>query len=156
MISEHHAKIRRHDNKRSIYHPYQFGGKPAIRLNMVAVKRLLPEFDIDGFDLPDDQVELLQRRVSLYVDLGGRLDFCGGAEAKPEIFIPARVIPAKPRHIRRGKIIAATRKQIIPAKLEPAKPEIEPSIENLPSKEIVGRVVCGENAEPSHPTTETP
>ena len=125
----------------SIYHLKRFGKDLTIRFNLAAVRRLLPEYTIKDFNLTERQKAKMQRRVNLYVNLGGNCDIGTGMEAKPEQFIPSRVIKAQSERIVRGKVVKATKREIIPAKIEPAKPEIPPSLDHLPNHEILERAL---------------
>jgi hypothetical protein len=83
----------------------------------------------------------MQRRVDLYVGLGGKCDFQTGIDATEERIIPARVIPAKDAKMVRGKMVPASKREVIPARIEPAKPEILPSINHLPNDDILDRAL---------------
>ena len=125
----------------SIYHLKRFGKDLTIRFNLAAVRRLLPEYKIENFNLTARQRAKMQRRVNLYVGLGGNCDFGTGMEAKPETFIPSRVIKERPERVIRWKVVRATKREIIPAKIEPAKPDIPPSLDHLPNHEILERAL---------------
>lgn len=115
----------------SIYHIGQFGKSQTIRFNLAAVRRLLPEYKIKGFDLTSRQRAKMQRRVDLYVGLGGKIDLQTGIEATEERIIPARVIPAT----------RLTKREVIPARIEPGKPEVLPSINHLPDNNILQKAL---------------
>jgi len=115
----------------SIYHVGRFGKTQTIRFNLRAVRRLLPEYQIEGFGLTTRQREKMQRRVDIYVALGGKVDLQPGVEATPERIIPPRVIPAT----------RLTKREVIPARIEPAKPEVLPSIDHLPNHNLLDRVL---------------
>lgn len=115
----------------SIYHIGQFGKSQTIRFNLAAVRRLLPEYKIKGFDLTSRQRTKMQRRVDLYVGLGGKVDLQTGIEATEERIIPARVIPAT----------RLTKREVIPARIEPGKPEVLPSINHLPDNNILQKAL---------------
>jgi hypothetical protein len=125
----------------SIYHIDHLGGNPTIRFNLAAIRRLLPEYQIQNFDLTSRQRNKMQRRVDLYVGLGGKCDFQTGIDASEERVIPARIIPAKDAKMVRGKLVPASKREVIPARIEPAKPEILPSINHLPNDEILDRAL---------------
>lgn len=114
-----------------IYHIGQFGKSQTIRFNLAAVRRLLPEYQIKGFDLTTRQRTKMQRRVDLYVGLGGKVDLQTGIEATEERIIPARVIPAT----------KLTKREVIPARIEPGKPEVLPSINHLPDNNILQKAL---------------
>ena len=99
----------------SIYHKREFGDTPTIRFNLAAVKRLLPEYPIDDFELNDHERETMQRRVNLYIRLGGHCDFSGGVEATPERWVGRDYIPGQS--------------------------EVPPSLDHLPKWEILERAV---------------
>jgi hypothetical protein len=125
----------------SIYHIDHLGGNPTIRFNLAAIRRLLPEYQIQNFDLTSRQRKKMQRRVDLYVGLGGKCDFQTGIDATEERIIPARVIPAKDAKMVRGKLVPASKREVIPARIEPAKPEILPSIDHLPNQYILEKAL---------------
>jgi len=125
----------------SIYHRDRFGKAATIRFNLAAVRRLLPEYQITGFGLTTRQRTKMQRRVNLYVGLGGKCDFQTGIDASEERVIPARIIPAKDAKMVRGKMVPASKREVIPARIEPAKPEILPSINHLPNDDILDRAL---------------
>jgi len=125
----------------SIYHLEHLGGTRTIRFNLAAIRRLLPEYQIKDFNLTSRQRAKMQRRVALYVGLGGKCDFQTGIDATEERIIPARVIPAKDAKMVRGKLVPASKREAIPARIEPAKPEILPSINHLPSDDILDRAL---------------
>lgn len=128
-------------NETSIYHQKRFGKSLTIRFNLAAVRRLLPEYTIKDFNLTERQKAKMQRRVNLYVKLGGNCDLGTGMEAKPEQFIPSRVIKERPERVIRGKVVKATKREIIPARIEPSTPEIPPSLDHLPNHEILERAL---------------
>jgi hypothetical protein len=125
----------------SIYHLEHLGGTRTIRFNLAAIRRLLPEYQIDNFNLTSQQRNKMQRRVDLYVGLGGKCDFQTGIDASEERVIPARIIPAKDAKMVRGKLVPASKREVIPARIEPAKPEILPSINHLPNDDILDRAL---------------
>jgi len=125
----------------SIYHIDHLGGTQTIRFNLAAIRRLLPEYQIQNFNLTSRQRNKMQRRVDLYVGLGGKCDFQTGIDASEERIIPARVIPAKDAKMVRGKLVPASKREVIPARIEPAKPEILPSINHLPNDDILDRAL---------------
>ena len=77
----------------------------------------------------------------MYVGLGGKCDFQTGIDATEERIIPARVISAKDAKTVRGKVVPASKREVIPARIEPAKPEILPSINHLPNDDILDRAL---------------
>ena len=125
----------------SIYHLDRFGKAATIRFNLAAVRRLLPEYQITGFGLTTRQKTKMQRRVNLYTGLGGKVDLQTGIDATDERMIAARVIPARDAKMVRGKLVAAAKREIIPARIEPAKPEILPSIDHLPNQHILDKAL---------------
>ena len=125
----------------SIYHLDRFGKAATIRFNLAAVRRLLPEYQITGFGLTTRQKTKMQRRVNLYVGLGGKVDLQTGIEATEERIVAARVIPARDAKMVRGKLVAAAKREIIPARIESAKPEILPSIDHLPNQHILEKAL---------------
>ena len=125
----------------SIYHLDRFGKAATIRFNLAAVRRLLPEYQITGFGLTTRQKTKMQRRVNLYVGLGGKVDLQTGIDATEERIVAARVIPARDAKMVRGKLISAAKREIIPARIEPAKPEILPSIDHLPNQHILDKAL---------------
>jgi hypothetical protein len=125
----------------SIYHLDRFGKAATIRFNLAAVRRLLPEYQITGFGLNARQRTKMQRRVDLYVGLGGKVDLQTGIDATEERIVAARVIPARDAKMVRGKLVAAAKREIIPARIEPAKPEILPSIDHLPNAYILDKAL---------------
>lgn len=127
--------------KKSIYHLGKFGVRPAIRLNLRAIRELMPEHKITDFNLSENQRRELQRRLDLYVTFGGKCDFNAGTEDRPEKLIPERIMKARPERTVRGSLRRATREQVIPARIRPATVGIEPSIDHLPNKEALARVI---------------
>jgi hypothetical protein len=125
----------------SIYHLDRFGKAATIRFNLAAVRRLLPEYQITGFGLTTRQRTKMQRRVNLYVGLGGKVDLQTGIDATEERIVAARVIPARDAKMVRGKLVPASKREVIPARIEPAKPEILPSINHLPNDDILDRAL---------------
>lgn len=125
----------------SIYHLDRFGKAATIRFNLAAVRRLLPDYQITGFGLTTRQKTKMQRRVNLYIGLGGKVDLQTGIDATDERMIAARVIPARDAKMARGKLVAAAKREIIPARIEPAKPEILPSIDHLPNQHILDKAL---------------
>ena len=125
----------------SIYHLDRFGKAATIRFNLAAVRRLLPEYQITGFGLTTRQKTKMQRRVNLYVGLGGKVDLQTGIDATEERIVAARVIPARDAKIVRGKMVVAAKREIIPARIEPSKPEILPSIDHLPNQYILEKAL---------------
>ena len=125
----------------SIYHLDRFGKAATIRFNLAAVRRLLPEYQITGFGLTTRQRTKMQRRVNLYTGLGGKVDLQTGIDATEERIVAARVIPARDAKMVRGKLVAAAKREIIPARIEPAKPEILPSIDHLPNAHILDKAL---------------
>ena len=125
----------------SIYHLDRFGKAATIRFNLAAVRRLLPEYQITGFGLTTRQKTKMQRRVNLYTGLGGKVDLQTGIDATEERIIAARVIPARDAKMVRGKMVAAAKREVIPARIEPAKPEILPSIDHLPNQHILDKAL---------------
>lgn len=125
----------------SIYHQQQFGKDQTIRFNLAAVRRLLPEYKVKDFNLTSRQRSKMQRRVNLYVSLGGKCDLGTGAEERAERYIPSRVIKERTERIVRGKVVKASRREVIPAIIESAKPEIPPSLDHLPNNEILERAL---------------
>jgi hypothetical protein len=125
----------------SIYHLDRFGKAATIRFNLAAVRRLLPEYQITGFGLTTRQKTKMQRRVNLYTGLGGKVDLQTGIDATEERIVAARVIPARDAKMVRGKLVAAAKREVIPARIEPAKPEILPSINHLPNDDILDRAL---------------
>lgn len=125
----------------SIYHLDRFGKAATIRFNLAAVRRLLPDYEITGFGLTTRQKTKMQRRVNLYVGLGGKVDLQTGIDATEERMIAARVIPARDARMVRGKLVAAAKREVIPARIEPAKPEILPSIDHLPNQHILDKAL---------------
>lgn len=125
----------------SIYHLDRFGKAATIRFNLAAVRRLLPEYQITGFRLTTRQRTKMQRRVNLYTGLGGKVDLQTGIDATEERIIAARVIPARDAKMVRGKLVAAAKREVIPARIEPAKPEILPSIDHLPNQYILDKAL---------------
>ena len=83
----------------------------------------------------------MQRRVNLYTGLGGKVDLQTGIDATEERIVAARVIPARDAKMVRGKLVAAAKREIIPARIEPAKPEILPSIDHLPNQYILDKAL---------------
>lgn len=126
---------------KSIYHLQKLNGARVIRLNLRAVRDLLPEDSIENFDLSEAQRSKLQRRLDRYVKLGGKLDLQCGVPAQPERMSYPRVQKAKPERMVRGVLRKATPRIVIPAKLIPAQKEIEPSIDHLPTKEALAMAV---------------
>ena len=125
----------------SIYHLDRFGKAATIRFNLAAVRRLLPEYQITGFGLTTRQKTKMQRRVNLYTGLGGKVDLQTGIDATEERIVAARVIPARDAKMVRGKLVAAAKREVIPARIEPAKPEILPSIDHLPNQHILDKAL---------------
>ena len=125
----------------SIYHLDRFGKAATIRFNLAAVRRLLPEYQITGFGLTTRQKTKMQRRVNLYAGLGGKVDLQTGIDATEERIVAARVIPARDAKMVRGKLVAAAKREVIPARIEPAKPEILPSIDHLPNQHILEKAL---------------
>jgi hypothetical protein len=125
----------------SIYHLDRFGKAATIRFNLAAVRRLLPEYQITGFGLTTRQRTKMQRRVNLYTGLGGKVDLQTGIDATEERIVAARVIPARDAKMVRGKLVAAAKREVIPARIEPAKPEILPSIDHLPNAHILDKAL---------------
>jgi hypothetical protein len=126
---------------KSIYHLQKLNGARVIRLNLRAVRDLLPEDGIENFDLSEAQRSQLQRRLDLYVKFGGRLDLQCGTQDQPERMSYSRVQKARPERMVRGVLRKATPKQIIPGRLIPAQKGIEPSIDHLPTKEALAMAV---------------
>lgn len=130
---------------KSIYHAEIFGARRTIRLNLRAIREIMPDHEISGFDLTEGERKTLARRVELYQRMGGKLDLQCGVEACPEKFIPARTIKAgKGRKLANGGRTKPTPAQHIPAHIRPAKPAIEPSIDHLPNKTVLERVLAAE------------
>lgn len=125
----------------SIYHIDHLRGTRTIRFNLAAIRRLLPEYQIKDFNLTSRQRIKMQRRVDLYVGLGGKCDFQTGIDATEERIIAARIIPAKDAKMVRGNLVPASKREVIPARIEPAKPEILPSINHLPNDDILDRAL---------------
>lgn len=127
---------------KSIYHPAKPKEPLFIKLNLRAVRDLMPDHEIEDFELSQSQRVELQRRFSLYLSFGGKADFQSGTEDKPERFIPARVIKARPARIdAKGIKRRAEKEQRIPAKIMPAQFGIEPSIDHLPTKAVLEKVI---------------
>jgi hypothetical protein len=124
----------------SIYHPEHLGGMRTIRLNLRAVRTLLPEHEIEDFDLSQKLRDTLQRRLDKYVSLGGQIDTSAGMEAKPEHIRPARIRRARPARMVGGVMRPAESRRIIPAQLIPAKPGNPPSIDHLPSHQVLDQM----------------
>jgi hypothetical protein len=99
----------------SIYHIQRFGKDFTIRFNLAAVRRLLPEWDIKDFNLSSTQKRIMQKRVDLYAAVGGKIELSNGIEARPDKW-------------HAGKFY-------------PGAPAIEPSINHLPSTEILEQVI---------------
>ena len=125
----------------SIYHLDRFGKAATIRFNLADVRSLLAEYQITGFGLTTRQRTKMQRRVNLYTGLGGKVDLQTGIDATEERIVAARVIPARDAKMVRGKLVAAAKREIIPARIEPAKPEILPSIDHLPNQHILDKAL---------------
>lgn len=127
-------------SKNSIYHPELLGQARVIRLNLRAVRSLLPEHKIKDFELSQKLLDTLQRRLDTYVSLGGKVDTSGGMDAKPAYVRPARIRMARPARMVAGVMRPAESRRIIPAKLIPAKPGNPPSIDHLPSHDVLDRM----------------
>jgi hypothetical protein len=127
---------------KSIYHAEIFGARRTIRLNLRAIREIMPDFEIKGFDLTAEQRRILQSRATLYQKMGGKIDLQSGCEEKPEKLIPARTIRAgQGRKMPNGERTKPTPAQFIPAHVQAAKPAVEPSIDHLPNKLVLSRVL---------------
>ena len=134
----------------SIYHIKRFGHSRVVRFNLSAVKRLLPECDIDSFDdLTEGQRSIMQRRVNSYVAARGRIDLSGGVDAVEAQVIPSYVIKARKERIVKGQVIRGSEKRIMPERIIAAKPEMPPSIDHLPHHSVLDEVIF--NDQKQHP-----
>lgn len=124
----------------SIYHPELLGQARVIRLNLRAVRSLLPEHTIKDFELPQNLRVKLQCRLDKYISLGGKIDTSGGMDEKPEYIRPAIIRGARPARVVGGKLRPAEPRRVFPAKLVPAKPGNPPSIDHLPSHDVLDRM----------------
>jgi len=124
----------------SIYHPELLGQARVIRLNLRAVRSLLPEHKIKDFELSQNLRDTLQRRLDKYTSLGGKVDTSGGMDEKPEHIRPATIRGARPARMVGGVMRPAEPRRVIPAKLIPAKPGNPPSIDHLPSHDVLEKM----------------
>ena len=125
-----------------LYHDRPLGETLTIRLNLRGVRKLLPEFEFENFDLTAEQKATLEKRFLRYQELGGIVDFAVGRDASPEHIERARIQHARPARMYRGKMLPAVPRKILPARLVVAKPALEPSLDHIPSTPVIAQVIA--------------